>query len=168
MKRTVFAIFLISIVIIAGAIWFILGQSENENQVEDQTFEVKIVDFKWRSNWGPGAGGVQWGRGFNITLQNLGNKAVEGLSVDVKLLVNNTELFSWTGLYGPGIIGYTAEFNGYDGKLDANETLELRGDFLSRLDVLHEANVWDEGQKAFFIITVTDDTILDELMLPFK
>jgi hypothetical protein len=168
MKRTVFAIFLISIVIIAGAIWFILGQSENENQVEDQTCEVKIVDFKWTSNWGPGAGGVQWGRSFNITLQNLGNKTVQGLSVDVKLLVNNTELFSWTGLYGPGIIGYTAEFNGYDGKLDANETLELRGDFLSRLDVLHEANVWDEGQKAFFIITVTDDTILDELMLPFK
>jgi hypothetical protein len=166
MKRTLFAIFLISIVVIAGATAVILSQTENK--VGDQIFEVNIVDFKWRSNWGPAGGGIHWGRGFNITLQNLGNKAVEGLSVDVKLLVNNTELLSWTGLYGPGINGYTAEYNGYDGKLNANETLELRGYFMSRLDVLDKAHVWDEGQKAFFIITVTDDTILDELTLPFN
>ena len=166
MKRRVFAFFLIIIVVIAGATGVILSQTEN--QVEDQTFEVNIVDFKWRSNWGPAGGGIHWGRGFNITLQNLGNKAVEGLSVDVKLLVNNTEILSWTGLYGPGINGYTAEYNGYDGKLNANETLELRGYFMSRLEVLYEDHVWDEGQKAFFIITVTDDTILNELILPFN
>ena len=166
MKRKALVALLIGVVAIAGATAVILSQTEK--QVEDQTFEVKIVDFKWTGNWGPAGGGINWGRGFNITLQNLGNKAVEGLSVDVKLLVNNTELLSWTGLYGPGIIGYTAEYNGYDGKLNANETLELRGYFMSRLDVLDEAHVWDEGQKAFFIITVTDDTILNELMLPFN
>jgi hypothetical protein len=166
MKRKALVGLLIGVVFIVGAIGVILSQTEN--RVEDKTFEVKIVDFKWTSNWGPGAGGVQWGRSFNITLQNLGNKAVEGLSVDVKLLVNNTEIFSWTGLYGPGIIGYTAEFNGYDGKLNANETLELRGDFISRLDVLDEAHVWDEGQKDYSVRVMMNGAILNELILPFN
>jgi hypothetical protein len=165
MKRTAVALFLISIVIIAGATWLILSQTEN--QVENQTYDVKITDFKWTSSWGPGAGGIQWGRSFNITLQNLENSVVEGLSVDVKLLVNNTEILSWTGLYGPGIIGYTAEYNGYDGKLNANETRELRGDFMSRLDALDKAHVWDGGQNAFAIRIIMNVTILDELLLPF-
>jgi hypothetical protein len=136
-------------------------------ETEDRTYDVEIADFKWTSSWGPGAGGIQWGRSFNITLQNLGNKAVEGLSVDVKLLVNNTEIFSWTGLYGPGIIGYTAEYNGYDGKLNANEIRELRGDFMSRLDVLDEAHVWNGGQKEYSVRVMMNKTIIDELLLPF-
>jgi hypothetical protein len=136
-------------------------------ETEDRTYDVEIADFKWTSSWGPGAGGIQWGRSFNITLQNLGNKAVEGLSVDVKLLVNNTEIFSWTGLYGPGIIGYTAEYNGYDGKLNANEIRELRGGFMSRLDVLDEAHVWNGGQKEYSVRVMMNKTIIDELLLPF-
>ena len=63
MKRTLFAIFLISIVVIAGATAVILSQTENK--VGDQIFEVNIVDFKWRSNWGPAGGGIHWGRGFS-------------------------------------------------------------------------------------------------------
>jgi len=136
-------------------------------ETEDRTYDVEIADFKWTSSWGSGAGGIQWGRSFNITLQNLGNKAVEGLSVDVTLLVNNTEIFSWTGLYGPGIIGYTAEYNGYDGKLNANEIRELRGDFMSRLDVLDEAHVWNGGQKEYSVRVMMNKTIIDELLLPF-
>ena len=136
-------------------------------ETEDRTYDVEIADFKWTSSWGSGAGGIQWGRSFNITLQNLGNKAVEGLSVDVTLLVNNTEIFSWTGLYGPGIIGYTAEYNGYDGKLNANEIRELRGDFMSRLDVLDEAYVWNGGQKEYSVRVMMNKTIIDELLLPF-
>ena len=136
-------------------------------ETEDRTYDVEIADFKWTSSWGSGAGGIQWGRSFNITLQNLGNKAVEGLSVDVTLLVNNTEIFSWTGLYGPGIIGYTAEYNGYDGKLNANEIRELRGDFMSRLDVLDEAHVWNGGQKEYSVRVMMNKAIIDELLLPF-
>ena len=136
-------------------------------ETEDRTYDVEIADFKWTSSWGSGAGGIQWGRSFNITLQNLGNKSVEGLSVDVTLLVNNTEIFSWTGLYGPGIIGYTAEYNGYDGKLNANEIRELRGDFMSRLDVLDEAHVWNGGQKEYSVRVMMNKTIIDELLLPF-
>jgi len=165
MKRTAVALFLISIVIIAGATWLILSQTEN--QVENQTYDVKITDFKWTSNWGPGPVGVLWGRSFNITLQNMGNRDVEGLSVDIKLLANDTEIWSETGLYGPGIIGYTAEYNGYDGKLNANETRELRGGFMSRLDILDGAHVWDGGQNAFAVRVIMNDTILDELLLPF-
>ena len=165
MKRTAVALFLISIVIIAGATWLILSQTEN--QVENQTYDVKITDFKWTSNWGPGPVGVLWGRSFNITLQNMGNRDVEGLSVDIKLLANDTEIWSETGLYGPGIIGYTAEYNGYDGKLNANETRELRGGFMSRLDILDEAHVWNGGQKAYSVRVMMNDTVINELMLPF-
>ena len=135
-------------------------------ETEDRTYDVEIADFKWTSSWGPGAGGIQWGRSFNITLQNLGNKAVEGLSVDVTLLVNNTEIFSWTGLYGPGIIGYTAEYNVLV-SLNANEIRELRGDFMSRLDVLDEAHVWNGGQKEYSVRVMMNKTIIDELLLPF-
>ena len=163
MKRTAFALFLISIVVIAGATWFILSQTQN--QVENQTYDVKIADFKWTSNWGPGPVGVLWGRSFNITLQNMGNRDVEGLSVDIKLLANNTEISSMTGLYGPGIIGYTAEYNGFDGKLNASETRELRGGFMTGLDKLEQARDW--GEKSFTVRVMMSDTILDELKLPY-
>jgi hypothetical protein len=134
-----------------------------ENSIEG----VRILAFEWTSGWGPGAGGLQWGRAFNIILQNLGNSGVEGLSVHVKLFVNDVEVVcSETGLYGPGIIGYTAEYpNGFDGKLNASETREIRGAFVSGLDVL-DSQVWNqEGQKAFSVRVTMNGTILDELLL---
>jgi hypothetical protein len=163
MKRTALALFLISIVIVAGAAWVILSQIEN--QVENQTYDVKIADFKWTSNWGSGPVGVLWGRSFNITLRNMGNRDVEGLSVDMKLLANNTEISATTGLYGPGIIGYTAEYNGFDGKLNASETRELRGAFMTGLDKLAQAQDW--GEKSFKVRVMMNDTILDEMPLPY-
>lgn len=132
----------------------------------DRTYDVKIAGFKWTSNWGPGPVGVLWGRSFNITLQNMGNREAEGLYVDIKIIANGTELWSETGLYGPGIIGYTAKYNGYDGKLNASETRELRGGFMSSLDILDKAHVWDGGQNAFAIRVIMNYTILDELLLP--
>jgi hypothetical protein len=174
MSKALIAVLLISVISIAVAIPLLLShaqnqisdQNENDDVKETESDGVKIAEFEWTSHWGPGAGGLQWGRAFNITLQNLGNSAVEGLSVDVKLLVNNTELLSWTGLYGPGIIGYTAEYpNGFDGKLNASETRELRGDFITRLDILDEARDW--GEKAFSVRVMMNDTIMDELTLPY-
>jgi hypothetical protein len=163
MKKTALALFLISIVVIASATWVILSQTEN--QVENQTYDIKIANFKWTSNWGPGPVGALWGRSFNITLQNMGNKDVEGLSVDIKLLANNTEISAMTGLYGPGIIGYTAEYNGFDGKLNASETRELRGGFMTSLDKLEQARDW--GEKSFTVRVMMNNTILDELPLPY-
>jgi hypothetical protein len=70
-----------------------------------------------------------------------------------------------TGLYGPGIIGYTAEYNGFDGKLNASETRELRGGFMTGLDKLEQARDW--GEKSFTVRVMMSDTILDELKLPY-
>jgi len=163
MKRTALALFLISIIVIASAAWVILSQTEN--QVENQTYDVRIADFKWTSNWGPGPVGVLWGRSFNITLQNMENGDVEGLSVDIKLLANSTDIWAETGLYCPGIIGYTAEYNGFDGKLNASETRELRGAFTTGLDKLEQARDW--GEKSFKVRVMMNNTILDELPLPY-
>jgi hypothetical protein len=84
-------------------------------------------------------------------------------------LVNDIELWSETGLYGPGIIGYTAEYpHGFDGKLNASETREMRGAFISRLDILDEAHVWDqEGVKAYSVRVRMNETIKDKLTLPY-
>jgi hypothetical protein len=176
MRKTLMAVLLISVIFVAVAIPLLLSHAQNQTSDQngngdlDQTESegVKIAKFEWTSGWGPGAGGLRWGRAFNITLQNLGDSAVEGLSVYVKLFVNDAEvIWSETGLYGPGIIGYTAEYpHGFDGKLNASETREIRGDFVSGLDVL-DAQVWSqEGQKVFSVRVTMNDTIMDELLLP--
>ena len=195
MNKKIAASTVIIVIIVASvAAWFVNNQiselqiqnSDLQNQVnelEDQNKElqeqlrelensiegVRILDFEWTGSGGPGPGGTSWSRSFNITLQNLGNSAVERLSVDVKLLVDGNELLSDTGLYGPGTIGYTAEFGGYDGKLNAGETRELRGGFLSGLYTLEEAHVWDPGgQKAFSVRVMMNGSLLDELLHPFN
>lgn len=192
MKRTALAFILILVIALSAATWLVHTQiselqSQNSelqdqvNELEDQNKElqeqlreledsiegVRILGFEWTGSGGPGAVGIQWARNFNITLQNLGNSAVEGLSVDVKQFVNGDELWSSTGLYGPGIIGYTAEYGGYDGKLNPGETREIRGVFLTRLDILGEyMQVWDEVQKTVSVRVMMNETVLDELLLP--
>jgi hypothetical protein len=102
------------------------------------------------------------GRGFNITLQNMGNMDVEGISVDIKLLANNTtEIWSetWYELIGP-----TAIPDGFDGKLNASEIRELRGEFLTGLDKLEEARDW--GPKTYLVTVMVNSTVSDELLLP--
>ena len=92
------------------------------------------------------------------------NRDIEGLSVEVKLLANNTEISAESGLYGPGIIGYT-EPNEYDGRLNASEIRELREYFMTSLDKLEQSQDW--GEKVFKVRVMMNDTILDELTLPY-
>ena len=134
-------------------------------ETEDRTYNVEIADFNWTSNWGTGGVGLLWGRSFNVTLQNLENSDAEGLSVGVKLLANNTEVLGETEIYGSGIIGYTANINYYDGRLNASETRELRGYFETSLDKLDQAQDW--GEKSFTVGVMMDDIILDEIRIPF-
>ncbi len=163
MKRKALTALIIGVVIIVGATGVILSQTEN--QVEDQTFDIKIVDFKWTSNWGSGGVGLLWGRSFNITLQNMENRDIEGLSVEVKLLANDTEIPGKAEIYGPEIIGYTANIEYYDGRLNASEIRELNGYFETSLDKLEQAQDW--GEKSFKVRVMMNDTILDELTLPY-
>ena len=135
-------------------------------ETEDRTYDVEIAGFKWTSSWGTGGVGLLWGRSFNVTLQNLENRDIEGLSVEVKLLANNIEIPGEAEIYGLGIIGYTADINYYDGRLNASETRELRGYFETSLDKLEQAQ--DRGEKNFTVRVMMNDTILNELMLPFS
>lgn len=159
MRKAMVAVILISVIAIAVVTSLILSHTQN------QSYKAKITKFEWTSNWGPGPVGVMWGRSFNITLQNIGNRNIEGLTVDIKLLANNTEISAETGLYGPGVIGYTAEYNGFDGKLNAGEIREIRGDFTTGLSQLDQARDW--GDKTFKVRVMLDDIILDELSLPY-
>jgi hypothetical protein len=159
MRKAMVAVILISVIAFAVAASLILSHPQN------QSYKAKIAKFEWTSNWGPGPVGVMWGRGFNITLQNIGDRNIEGLSVDIKLLANNTAIFSETGLYGPGVIGYTAQYNGFDGKLNAGETREIRGGFTTGLDKLDQIRDW--GDKTFKVRVMLDNIILDELSLPY-
>ena len=144
MKRTVLALFLISIVIVAAA-WVILSQTGN--QVENQTYDVKVADFKWTSNWGPGPVNVLWGRSFNVTLRNLGTADAEDVRIEVKLLTNNSEIRSET---------WFDEL-----EIDAGEIREFDGAFMTALDELDNA----QGELTYKVVCMMNSTILDELTL---
>ena len=156
------ALLIISILAIASAASLILSQTQNPKP----SYQAKITDFKWTSSWGPGPVGVLWGRSFNITIQNTGNRDIEGLTVDIELSANNTEIWSETGLYGPGVIGYTAEYNGFDGKFGIGEVREIRGGFMTGLDKLDQASNW--GEKTFLVRIMLNQTILDSLRFPYN
>jgi hypothetical protein len=152
MKRIAVALFLISIIVIAGATWFIL--SKTQNHVENQTYDVKIADFKWTSDWGPGPVGVMWGGSFNVTLHNMGNMDIEGLTVEVKQLANNSDVRSETYFDG---FNTNVTFG-----LHAGEIRELDGTFMTSLDVLDKA----QGELTYKVVCMLNSTILDELTLP--
>ena len=145
MKRTVLALFLISIVIVAAA-WVILSQTRN--QVEKQTYDVKVADFKWTSNWGPGPVNVLWGRSFNVTLRNLGTADAEDVRIEVKLLTNNSEIRSET---------WFDEL-----EIEAGEIHEFDGAFMTAMDELDNA----QGELTYKVVCMMNSTILDELTLP--
>jgi hypothetical protein len=156
MKKAALAIFLVSSIFVAIATLIILSQPAN------QTYVVKIAEFKWTSNWENGPVGLACGRSFNVTLHNLGTRDIEGLTVEVKLLANNSEIWAETGFYGLGIIGQTAEFGSFDGQLRAGEIRELRGAVTTRWDILDQAS----GERTDKIMVMLDDIVLDELSLP--
>ena len=151
MKKAAVALFLISIVVVAAA-WFVL--SRIENQGENQTYDVKIADFKWTSNWGPGPVGVMWGGSFNVTLHNMGNMDIEGLAVEVKQLANDSDVRSETYFDG---FNTNVTFG-----LHAGEISELEGTFMTSLDELDKA----QGELTYKVVCILNSTILDELTLP--
>jgi len=67
LKKTALAIILLSLIALSSATWLILNQMAN--QAENQIAHVKIADFKWTSDWGPGTVGILWCRSFNIYTQ---------------------------------------------------------------------------------------------------
>jgi len=150
-KKAAVALFLISIVVVAAA-WFVL--SRIENQGENQTYDVKIADFKWTSNWGPGPVGVMWGGSFNVTLHNMGNMDIEGLAVEVKQLANDSDVRSETYFDG---FNTNVTFG-----LHAGEIRELEGTFMTSLDELDKA----QGELTYKVVCILNSTILDELTLP--
>ena len=151
MKKAAVALFLISIVVVAAA-WFVLSQIENQG--ENQTYDVKIADFKWTSNWGPGPVGVMWGGSFNVTLHNMGNMDIEGLAVEVKQLANDSDVRSETYFDG---FNTNVTFG-----LHAGEIRELEGTFMTSLDKLDKA----QGELTYKVVCMLNSTILDELTLP--
>jgi hypothetical protein len=151
-KRTAVALFIISIVVVAATAWVVLSQIENQG--ENQTYDVKIADFKWTSNWGPGPVGVSWGGSFNVTLHNMGNMDIEGLTVEVKQLANNSDVRSETYFDG---FNTNVTFG-----LHAGEIRELEGTFMTSLDVLDKA----QGELTYKVVCMLNSTILDELTLP--
>jgi len=172
MKTAAIAILLIAVIAVGSGACLLLnqnveqapdGETENNPPNENQPCNVTIVDFKWTSDWHHGAAFPQWARGFNITLQNMGNMDVEGISVDIKLLANNTtEIWSETELYDSREIGYTP----FDGKLNASEIRELRGAFVSSLTDLEQARDW--GEKTYLVRVMVNSTVSDEFTLPWS
>jgi hypothetical protein len=151
-KRTAVALFIISIVVVAATAWVVLSQIENQG--ENQTYDVKIADLKWTRNWGPGPVGVSWGGSFNVTLHNMGNMDIEGLTVEVKQLANNSDVRSETYFDG---FNTNVTFG-----LHAGEIRELEGTFMTSLDVLDKA----QGELTYKVVCMLNSTILDELTLP--
>jgi hypothetical protein len=151
MNRKTLAFFLIIIITLLATTWFIYNQTEN--QIENQTYDVKITDFEWTSNWGSGPVGLMWGGPFNVTLHNLGSMDIEGLTVKVKLSANNSEI--WSETY----------FDGYNTNvtfgLHAGEIREFEGVFMSTLDKLVKA----QGETTYRVICLVNSTVLDELTL---
>lgn len=156
LKRKASAILLISIIVIVGAIWLFLGQSENqsEDQIEEQIIDIEIVDFKWTGFLGFGPVGTLYGVGFNVTLHNLGNTDIEGITIEVKEFANDTEI--WSETWFDAVDGQDPTF-----RLNASEIHVFDGS-LMRSMALNEP----EGEQVFKVICMSNSTILDELLLP--
>jgi hypothetical protein len=152
MNRKTLAFFLIIVIALSAASWLVYNQTKD--QVENPTYDVKITDFKWTGNWEKGPVGLMWGGPFNVTLHNLGNMDTEGLTVEVKLLANNSE------------IGSETYFDGFNTNvtfgLRAGEIREFEGVFMSTLDKFAKA----QGETTYRVICMLNSTVLDELTLP--
>ena len=158
MKSKALAVILISIIVIAGAIWLFLGQTEDENQsedqIEEQIIDIDIVDFKWTGFLGFGPVGTLYGVGFNVTLHNLGNTDIEGITIEVKEFANDTEI--WSETWFDVVDGQVPIF-----RLNTSEIREFDGAFMRNMG-LNEP----EEEQVFKVICMSNSTILDELLLP--
>ena len=158
MKKKLAAAAIVSILVIASAIWIIANYAANQ---ADKACEIRITQFTWTSNWGTGPVGLLWGRSFNVTLHNAGTMGAEGLAVEVKLLANNTQIWSETWFNVQGTGGQTEARLNFTFELNPGEVRELQGSFVTKLDELSEA----QGERSFLVEVSLDDTVVDELQL---
>jgi hypothetical protein len=110
----------------------------NSNSL-NKTYDVNITEFKFTSTWGTPAG-VTAAIGFNITLQNLENKDLNGLSLEVKMFdANGSEIQTQTLFYGPGILGHGAQIEPFNGILHAKENRTTIGEIDSDWNTVNNA-----------------------------
>ncbi len=129
----------------------------------NQTYNVEIAEFKWTSTWGAPYGVVA-AIGFNITIHNLENSFVKGLTIEIRMLdINGTDLQAETMFYGPGIIGTSAYYEPFDGVLHAGEVRTLRGAICSDWDTMSDA--WALGPVTTVVDVKMGEVVLDELRL---
>lgn len=152
--------FLIAIIALALAAAWLIG-NQTANQTENHTYDVKITEFKWTSNWEKGPVGLMWGGPFNITLHNLGTMDVKDVKIEVKYLANNSEIPSET-LYEIAIDGHVEYYTNVTFSLHAGEIREFEGVFMTTLDKATKA----QGERTFRVNCMLNSTILDELTLP--
>jgi hypothetical protein len=132
---------------------------ETNSSLVDDTDGVKITAFNWTTVWCPIAG-LWMGRGFNITISNLGAEDLEGLMLTVKNMNGHSqELKTQIEFYGPGQIGYSPP-ESFDGILHSNETRTLRGGMGSDWGTLTSA--WAIGPITTLVQISLNGTVLDE------
>ena len=123
------------------------------DQNEKPIYDVKIIEFKWTSEWAKGPVPGDWRfRHFNATIQNFGNDEVDGLTIEVKIIANNTELQTTTHIL----------YETLDGVLYVGESRELIGRVTIGLDILEQTSE-DRTAKILAILT---DLVLDDLVIP--
>ncbi len=164
-KIALFVIVLILIItsglVLSNANWKQKGKDlETKSGLPNNNGKVKITAFNLTGGWGPIVG-LAMGRGFNITIVNLGRTDLEGLTLTVKMMnAHGEELETETGYYGPGVIGYGAEFGPFDGMLNASETRTLRGGMTTGLGTLTSA--WAIGPVTTLVQVSLNGTVLDQ------
>jgi hypothetical protein len=114
----------------------VLNAGEKDSKIDNlpddskQTYNVNISDFRFTSDWGTPSGVMAW-VSFNVTLQNLGETDLSDLVLEVTMSDVNGSKIGDAYFYGPGIIGYTAEFDPFDGLLHAGEVRTIQGVIMS-------------------------------------
>ena len=123
------------------------------DQNEKPIFDVKIIEFKWTSEWAKGPVPGDWRfRHFNATIQNFGNDEVDGLTIEVKIIANNTELQTTTHIL----------YETLDGALNKGESRELIGRVTIGLDILEQTS----GDRTAKILVFLTGSVLDDLAIP--
>jgi parallel beta-helix repeat protein len=115
----------------------------------NNALKVKIAEFKFTSGWGTPAG-VMCAADFNVTIQNLGNKTVDGLALENKMLdINGNRVQPEISL------------EHFGGVLYAGEVRTIRGEITSDIGTMSAA--WALGSVTTIIDVKLGNETLDEL-----
>ncbi len=145
MKKAVLLVSLLIIIIAVYGSFLLLSQSgaltaeiedtqvnNNPSEASNHTLNVKIAEFKFTSTLQPGPVGVMACIGFNVTLRNLENEDINGLSLEIKVLnANGSDIQARIEFYSAGVMGHDAHVEAFDGKLCAGEVRTIRGAIVS-------------------------------------